>query len=332
MKVLNQALGNNWVLYQGDCCEVIKGIPDNSIHYSIFSPPFASLYTYSNSERDMGNSKNDNEFAVHFKFLVDELFRVMMPGRLISIHCMDIPAMKERDGYIGLKDFPGDIIRVFQSVGFIYHSRTVIWKDPLIEATRTKALGLMHKQVVKDSAMCRNGLPDYLITVRKPGKNPEPIAHPNGFESFVGENEPEAPKKEPSLLHKDAARKKIAIVKKGPVYSHQVWRRYASPVWMDIDQTNTLQKESAREEADERHICPLQLDVIERGLVLYTNPGDTVLSPFAGIGSEGFVAIKTGRRFVGIELKGSYYNQAVLNLQRAEKEKEQPTLFDVEVS
>lgn len=366
MKVLNQAMGQNWALYHGDACEVIKGIPDNTIHYSIFSPPFASLYTYSNSDRDMGNSKGEDEFYIHFNFLISELYRVTMPGRLISFHCMDIPAMKERDGYIGLKDFPGEIIRAFcgseaeilfkarkilerlnldtteidkaitdaslRNGKFIYHSRTTIWKDPLIEATRTKALGLMHKQLVKDSAMCRNGLPDYLITVRKPGENPEPIAHPNGFESFVGIDEPDAPKKEATLLHKDAVRKKMAICKKDPVYSHHVWRRYASPVWMDIDQSNTLQKESAREEADERHICPLQLEVIERGLILYTNPGDTVLSPFAGIGSEGFVAVKTGRRFVGIELKESYYNQAVLNIQRAEREKEQPTLFDLEAS
>jgi DNA modification methylase len=332
MKVLNQASGNDWILYQGDCCEVIKGIPDNSVHYSIFSPPFASLYTYSNSDRDMGNSKGEDEFYIHFDFLVGELYRVLLPGRLVSFHCMDIPAMKERDGYIGLKDFPGDLLRVFEKAGFIYHSKATIWKDPLVEATRTKALGLMHKQVIKDSAMCRNGLPDYLISVRKPGDNPEPIAHPGGFTDFIGEDEPDAPKKEPTL--KDSRQHKyISMVKVDPVYSHHVWRRYASPVWMDINQSNTLQRESAREETDERHICPLQLDVIERGLVLYTNFGDTVLSPFAGIGSEGFVSVKNGRRFVGIELKESYYNQAVANLQRAELEKDQIGLFDgLEVS
>jgi DNA modification methylase len=330
MKVLNQAMGQNWALYHGDACEVIKGIPDNTIHYSIFSPPFASLYTYSNSDRDMGNSRGDDEFYIHFNFLIRELYRVTMPGRLISFHCMDIPAMKERDGYIGLKDFPGDLLRAFEKAGFIYHSKAIIWKDPLIEATRTKALGLMHKQVVKDSAMCRNGLPDYLITVRKPGENPEPIAHPEGFTRFVGENEPNARKGEP-VMKNSLKHRNVSMAKADPVYSHHVWRRYASPVWMDIDQTNTLQKESAREEEDERHICPLQLDVIERGLVLYTNPGDIVLSPFAGIGSEGFVAIKTGRRFVGIELKESYYNQAVLNIQRAEREKDQPTLFDFDL-
>lgn len=304
MKVINQVITNKFSAYNGDCVEVIRGIPDNSIHYTIFSPPFASLYTYSNSDRDMGNSKGDDDFYIHFKFLVQELFRVTIPGRLVSFHCMDIPAMKERDRYIGLKDFPGDLIRMFQEYGFIYHSRVAIWKDPLIEATRTKALGLMHKQIEKDSAMCRQGLPDYLITMRKPGDNPEPIEHEEGFTSYAGLDEP-----------------------KHGTYSHQVWRRYASPVWMDINQSNTLQKESARENDDERHICPLQLDVIERALQLWTNPGDIVLSPFMGIGSEGYKTLETGRRFVGIELKESYYNVAVNNLKSASIRQEQETLF-----
>ena len=361
MKVLDQAQGKDWVLYNGDSCEIIKGLPDNSIHYSIFSPPFASLYTYSNSDRDMGNSKDADEFYAHFEFLISELYRVIMPGRLISFHCMDIPAMKERDGYIGLKDFSGQLIEAFcgseaailfkarkilerlnldtseidkaikdaslKNGGFIYHSKATIWKDPLIEATRTKALGLMHKQVIKDSSMCRSGLPDYLITIRKPGGNLEPITHPNGFTDFIGENEPDAPKIEPTL--KDSRQHRfISMAKTDPVYSHHVWRKYASPVWMDIDQTKTLQRESAREEADERHICPLQLDVIERGLVLYTNPGDIILSPFAGIGSEGHSALKMGRKFVGIELKGSYYTQAVANLKKAESEAQNTGLFE----
>lgn len=306
MKVIDQYQGKNFALYNGDCVEVAKGLPDNSIHYSIFSPPFASLYTYSNSERDMGNCKSDEEFYENFGFLIKELYRLTMSGRLVSFHCMDIPAMKERDGYIGLKDFPGDLIRLFQSAGFIYHSRVAIWKDPLIEATRTKALGLMHKQLCKDSAMCRNGLPDYLITMRKPGDNLEPIAHHDGLKSFIGEDEP----KEGNL-------------------SHQVWRRYASPVWMDINQSNTLQKESAREEKDERHICPLQLDVIARGIELYSNSNDIVFSPFAGIGSEIYQAIKMGRRGIGIELKESYYEQAVKNCIRAEEEANQVTLLDL---
>ena len=328
MKVLTQAQGKEWALYHADACEAIKGIPENSIHYSIFSPPFASLYTYSNSERDLGNSKNEEEFAEHFRFLVADLYRVLMPGRLISIHCMDIPAMKERDGYIGLKDFPGELIRMFEGAGFIYHSKTIIWKDPLIEATRTKALGLMHKQLVKDSAMCRNGLPDYLITVRKPGDNPEPIVHPDGLTSYVGTEEPEAPRGKATL--KDSRiHKKISMAKTDPVYSHHVWRKYASPVWMDINQTNTLQKESAREDKDERHICPLQLDVIERALTLWTNEGNVVLSPFVGIGSEGYVALQMKRRFIGFELKRSYYEQAQRNLTEAEKPDPQITILEV---
>ena len=274
----------------------------------------------------MGNCRTEEEFLQHFRYLVDELYRVTMPGRLLSFHCMDIPAMKERDGYIGLKDFPGDLIRLFQSAGFIYHSKVVIWKDPLIEATRTKALGLMHKQLVKDSAMCRQGLPDYLITVRKPGINKEPINHPEGLTEYVGIDEPNAPQKEPTL--KDSRKhRKISMYKADPVYSHHVWRRYASPVWMDINQTNTLQRESAREHDDERHICPLQLDVIERALQLWTNPGDIVLDPFDGIGSTGYVAVKMGRRHIGIELKRSYWQQAVKNLEKAEIEAGQVSLF-----
>lgn len=305
MNVFNQVITDNYSLYHGDCVEITKGIPDNSIHYSIFSPPFRNLYTYSNSERDMGNSKNDDEFDRHFSFLVPELYRILMPGRLLSFHCMDIPAMKERDGYVGVKDFPGDLIRIFQAAGFIYHSRVTIWKDPLIEATRTKAIGLMHKQLMKDSAMCRQGLPDYLITMRKPGINDEPIAHPDGLTSFAGTNEPT-----------------------DGVYSHQVWRRYASPVWMDISQSNTLQKASARENDDERHIAPLQLDVIERAYQLWTNPGDITFTPYGGIMSEAYQAVKMERRAVAIELKGSYFNAGVNNMKLAVKSQTEINLFD----
>ena len=313
MKVINQEIHKKWALYHGDCCEVIKGLPDNSIGYSIFSPPFASLYVYSNYNEDMGNSKNDDEFYKQFSFLVPELFRVLKPGRNVSFHCMDIPAMKERDGYIGLKDFPGDLIRMFQSAGFIYHSRVTIWKDPLIEATRTKALGLMHKQLCKDSAICRNGLPDYVITMRKPGVNKEPIAHEKGLNEYYGQEEPNAAK---NLSKQDA------------VYSHHVWRAYASPVWEDIRQTYTLNAVTARDQKDERHICPLQLDTIARGLTLWSNPDDIVLSPFAGIASEGYQAVKMGRRFIGIELKDSYYAQAVKNLINAENMTHETTLMD----
>lgn len=316
MNTLDELTTNDYALYNGDCVEVAQGVPDNSIHYSIFSPPFSSLYTYSNSERDMGNSANDDEFYKHFLFLIKELYRVTIPGRLVSFHCMDIPAMKSRDGYIGIKDFPSRLRQAFEDVGFIWHSKVTIWKDPLIEAVRTKAIGLMHKQLVKDSAMSRQGLPDYLFTMRKPSDNPEPITHPDGLTQFFGEDEPNVPKTEATL--KDSrSNRNISIVSDDPVYSHHVWRRYASPVWMDIRQSNTLQFRSARGEKDERHICPLQLDVIARGIELWSNPGDIVLSPFMGIGSEGYQAIKMGRKFVGIELKESYFQTAVANLSMA---------------
>jgi DNA modification methylase len=276
--------GRDWTMHLGDSVEVVAKFPDDSIHYSIFSPPFASLYTYSASERDMGNCRTHAEFYAHFRFLARELYRVMKPGRLLSFHAMDLPRSKERDGVIGLFDFPAKVRDIMEDVGFIYHSRVCIWKDPVTAMQRTKAIGLLHKQLKKDSCLSRQGIADYLITVRKPGVNDEPVTHTN--ETF-------------------------------PV---QVWQRYASPVWMDINPNDTLQRESAREEKDERHICPLQLEVIARALRLWTNEGDTVLSPFAGIGSEGHEAIRAGRNFIGIELKESYFIQACANLRAAEQQ------------
>ena len=277
INVISQIVTDRYALYNGDSCEVLKGIPDNSIHYSIFSPPFASLYTYSNSERDLGNCRTTSEFYEQFMFIVSELYRVIMPGRLISFHCMDLPLSKERDGIIGIRDFRGELIKVFENAGFVLHSQVCIWKDPVTAMQRTKAIGLLHKQIKKDSCMSRQGIPDYLVTMRKPGENPEPVTHTN--ETF-------------------------------PV---AVWQRYASPVWMDINPSDTLQASSAREEKDERHICPLQLGVIRRALNLWTNPNDIVLTPFLGIGSEAVVSIEMGRRAIGCELKTSYYNQAVAN-------------------
>jgi hypothetical protein len=285
--------GDGWDMYMGDCVESIKQLDSNSIHYSIFSPPFASLYTYSNSDRDMGNSRTEQEFFDHFGFLASELHRVMMPGRLISFHCMNLPSSKERDGFIGVKDFRGDMLRIFQSAGFVFHSEVCIWKDPVTAMQRTKAIGLLHKQVRKDSALSRQGIPDYLVTVRKLGDNTEPVAGP--FTEFAGEN--------PPAKTGDEIKDSINI-----------WQRYASPVWMDINPSDTLQYRSARANEDERHICPLQLEVIRRGLQLWSNPGDVVLSPFAGIGSEGYCSIQAGRQFVGFELKPSYFNCAVKNL------------------
>lgn len=271
----------NWTIHLADCVELAEEIADNSVHYSVFSPPFASLYTYSASERDMGNCKTHDEFWEHYKFLIKESYRVMMPGRLVSIHCMNLPTSKVRDGHIGIRDFRGEIIRAYEDVGFIYHSEVCIWKDPVTAMQRTKALGLLHKTIRKDSAMSRQGVPDYLVTMRKPGDNVEPIAHTK--EEF-------------------------------PV---ELWQNYASPVWMDINPSDTLQYRSAREHEDERHICPLQLEVIRRAVKLWSNSGDVVWSPFAGIGSEGFVALEMGRKFLGSELKPSYFRQACKNLSAA---------------
>lgn len=321
MKVIDQCITDKFALYCGDSCEIMKGIPNNSIGYSIFSPPFADLYTYSNSERDMGNVKGYGMFFEQFKFIISELYRILKDGRSISFHCMQIPAMLERDGYLGIKDFKGDLIREFEKAGFIFHSEVVIWKDPLIEVTRTKAHALMHKQIVKDSYICRQGLPDYLITMRKPGINLEPITHPDGFTDYYGKDEPSVAKFLDELIENeygDGEKIDVRNVK----YSHLVWQKYASPVWMDIRQTNTLNRASAREEQDEKHICPLQLDVIARGCMLWSNEGDTVFTPFAGIGSELYQPILMGRYAMGIELKQQYFNVGVGNCKQAVKQTE----------
>lgn len=282
--------GDNFDIYNGDCVLGLNSyVSDESVGYSIFSPPFASLYTYSDSPFDMGNTQNDDEFYGQFRYLVKELYRVMIPGRDVSFHCMLLPSTIQHNGVIGLRDFRGDLIRIFQEEGFVYHSEVVIWKDPVVAMQRTKAIGLLYKQLKKDSCMSRQGIPDYLITMRKPGVNPQPVTKTE--ESFpVGK-----------------------------------WQRYASPVWMDINPSDTLQYTSAREHDDEKHICPLQLQVIERGIELWSNPGDLVLSPFMGIGSEGYTALKMNRRFVGFELKKSYYKQAVSNLRNVAQ---MSTLFD----
>jgi DNA modification methylase len=275
------AQGEGWTVHLGDCVEVAREMPSDSIDYSVFSPPFASLYTYSNSDHDMGNCKSTSEFYEHFRFLVKELLRVTKPGRLLSFHCMDLQTSKFRDGVIGLHDFTGELTRMFTDEGWIYHSKVTIWKDPVTAMQRTKALGLLHKTIRKDSSMSRQGIADYLVTMRKPGDNVEPISHTH--ETF-------------------------------PVSK---WQNYASPVWMDINPSRTLQFKTARETDDERHICPLQLDVIERAMELWSNPGDLVFSPFTGIGSEGYVSIEMGRRFVGAELKPSYWELAKRNLSEA---------------
>lgn len=302
MKCLAQERGKNWILYNGDSVEILQGIPTNSVHYCMTSIPFASLYTYSNSDRDMGNSRTYEEFEEQYQFLGREWYRVMMPGRCVSIHCMNLPSSKEKDGVIGLKDFRGDVIRWMQSLGFIYHSEVCIWKDPVTAMQRTKALGLLHKQIKKDSCMSRQGIPDYLVTFRKPGENPQRVEHTN--ESYP--------------------------VSKWQKVASPIWDEYATPVWWDINQSDTLNGKLAREDSDERHVCPLQLPVIERGIELWSNPGDVVLDPFNGIGSTGYQALKMGRKYVGVELKKSYYELSIKNLLQAEEETqmENMSLFD----
>lgn len=291
MKVLDSYITDRCALYNGDSAEVMQGLKENSVDFSIFSPPFEDLYTYSDSPRDLGNCRSTTEFYEQFGFIVSELYRVLKPGRLVAIHCMDLPTTKSTDGFIGVKDFPGELIRLFQKYRFIYHSRITIWKDPVVAMQRTKALGLLHKQIKKDSAMCRQGLADYVVVMRKDGDNPEPVTHTN--ETF-------------------------------PV---DKWQNYASPVWMDIKQSNTLNRLSARDDRDEKHICPLQLDVIERCVELWTNPNDVVFTPFLGIGSEAYQSLKMNRKAIGIELKPSYFKQAVINCKNAEYQPEQTQLL-----
>lgn len=281
----------------GDCVEEVAKLPTDSIDFSIFSPPFAELYVYSDDIRDMGNCQDYEEFFVHFQFIVKELARVVKSGRLVAIHCMDLPAMKGKDGYIGLKDFSGMLIQSFQKEGFIYHDRITIWKSPVVEMTRTKSIGLLHKTIKKDSSMSRTGIPDYILVFRNAGDNLVPITHQDTDE------------KQENYL---------------PV---NLWQKYAEPVWYDINYSDTLQYTSARDEKDEKHICPLQLETIRRCLHLWSNEGETVLSPFGGIGSEGHESLRLKRNFIGIELKPSYYNQMQRNLQRMIDDLNQTTLF-----
>lgn len=366
MDIINQEFGKSFAMYNGDCVTTIQGIPDNSVHFSVYSPPFSNLYIYSDDLRDMGNSANDAEFFEHYKFLIKELHRVTIPGRLSAVHCKDLPLYHNRDGAAGLSDFPGAIIRAHcedeemqaltksllivendeeinavektvmtmylrrklekraseSGAHWILHSKVTIWKDPVTEMQRTKNHGLLHKNFQARGEVCRQGMADYLLVFRKwegveGTESTEPVKHSliapdpenNGkAHHYIGQDPPE---------RWDSDRD----------YSIQVWQRYASPVWFDIDQQRVLNFQMAREASDERHICPLQLDVIERAVDLWTNPNDIVLSPFAGIGSEGYCAIKQGRRFVGIELKDSYFEWAVKNLLRAEEESKVVDIF-----
>jgi DNA modification methylase len=278
---LDQSLTKDYALYQGDCVSVLRQLPAGCVDFSIYSPPFANLFIYSDSMADMGNATSDSEFFDHYGYLVAELTRLLRPGRLIAVHCSDLPYVKWRDGRIGIKDFSGMLIRAHEAHGHTLHSRVTLWKSPVTEMQRNKSIGLLYKQLRKDSIKSRQGFPDYLLVFRVPGENDKPVTHTP--ESF-------------------------------PLAQ---WQEWASPVWTTIDWYNTLNRELAREESDERHIAPLQLDLIERALVLWSTRGDTVLSPFAGIGSEGYVSVQQKRRFIGTELKQSYYREACKFLARA---------------
>lgn len=398
VECLNQASGEGWSWFHGDCIELIKSIPDESIHYQLFSIPFSALFTYSNSERDLGNCKNDAEFFHHYGYLVEELYRVLKPGRCVSIHCANIPAMKSRDGYIGLKDFRGGCIRAmcgneagdfytaitrmetrlkiakieedwrrFERLAntiesmraelsefparkgeWIYHSEVLIWKNPVTEMQRTHSIGLLHNQMVKDSCMSRQGIPDHVVTFRKPGVNPEPVSGKlthfsgTGYDYPLRRFEEYQVKMESWAVYQSLKTDKerwehadcggvteepnINTIMDDYKLSVETWERYASPVWMDIVQSDTLQHRAARDDKDSRHIAPLQLGVIHRCLQLWTNPGDIVLSPFGGIASEGYESVKMGRKFIGFELKDSYWRQGVENLRRAEQEAKVPEL------
>jgi len=306
-EVIAQHHSDAYAMYNGDCCELIRNLPEESIGFSVYSPPFASLYTYSDSERDLGNCESDESFFQHYEFLLREMHRVLKPGRLAAVHVMNLPSTIQHNGYIGIRDFRGEVIRSHIKCGFIYHSEVCVWKNPVTAMQRTKALGLLHKTIVKDSSMSRQGIPDYVCIFRKPGKNPDPIE--GAFDHYVGED-----------------------FEQTGNYSIDVWQRYASPVWMDIDQSDTLNGRMARDSDDARHICPLQLGVIHRCLQLWSKQGDVVLSPFAGIGSEGYESIKMGRKFIGFELKESYYNQAIKNLNAAQSQAAEPSLFDAEMA
>jgi DNA modification methylase len=328
MHVINQASGEGWHLFNGDCCDVLKSLPESSIDYCIHSPPFSSLYIYSDSERDMGNCESDAEFFEHYAFCIKELYRLIVPGRLVSVHCKDLPRYANVYGTTGLIDFPGACIQEFEMAGFVFHSRCTIWKCPVTERERTNNNGLLHKTVKRDSSQVRQGMADYLLTFRKPPSDgtlmsDKPVTRQAGFTRYVGLDKDLTNTNHPSKF----ARKGGKRIESADDASVQIWRRYAEPVWWDVDQTDVLNFKLARTENDERHICPLQIGLIERAVDLWTSPGDVVLSPFAGIGSEGVGALRLGRKFIGVELKQSYFDWACKFLADEEAKSAQPSLF-----
>lgn len=320
-KVINQQSGNDWQMFNGDCVEVLKGIPDDTIGFGIHSPPFSSLYIYSDSENDMGNCESDEQFFEHYAYAIKELLRVTIPGRLVAVHCKDLPRYANVYGTTGLIDFPGMCIQEFESSGWVYHSRVTIWKCPVVERERTNNNGLLHKTVMRDTSQVRQGMADYLLLFRKPPNDglmsDKPIARPKGFRRYCGLQDPRQDNSHPSKFARRGDNRE----------SISIWQRYADPVWWDIDQTDVLNFKLAKSDNDERHICPLQLDVIRRAIDIWSDDGDVVLSPFAGVGSEGVGALQLGRKFVGIELKESYFNHACKFLHTEESKQESQLLF-----
>jgi len=305
--------GEGWALHNSDCIEGMWAMPESSVDCAVFSPPFGDLFVYSDSERDLGNAGTGEAFINQYAFFAEALTRVMKPGRIVCVHCTDLPMRKGRDGAIGLQDFSGDLIKAHTNAGLIYHGRTTIWKDPVTAMQRTKALGLLHKQIRKDATMSRVGIPDNVLVFRKDGERSDPVFHYGSLNEYVN-----ACKENPELKNELEASRILDV---------ETWQQYASPIWMDIDQSDTLNFRQAREEEDEKHLCPLQIGVIKRLLHLYTNPGDVVLTPFMGVGSEVWQSVKMGRKGIGFELKESYYDQAKKNLAPLLIDKTQAELF-----
>lgn len=316
MAIADQIITENYALYLGDCMKVLPTMPDDRTHLSVYSPPFGGLYHYSSSERDLSNCDDYGQFFVHYGYIIRELYRVTMPGRMTAVHCADVPS--GNSGHDHLIDFSGDIIRAHEREGWRYIARYAVWKEPLGVRNRTMAKSLAHKTVVNDASLCSNAAADYLLVFRKRGENPEPIEHPHGLTSYAGSR----PMPAELLKYRNWPGKQTENR-----YSHWIWRQYASAFWDDVRIERVLPYRESRDEEDEKHVHPLQLDVIERVITLWSNPGDTVLSPFAGVGSEIWGAVQLGRRGVGIELKPSYFRQACMNLATVEVEPETPDLF-----
>lgn len=316
VRCVDQVVNDRYAIYQGDACELIRSIPGASIHFGMHSPPFEGLYKFSAFDRDISNNDDPQTFFEHYGFLISELLRVTMPGRLHAVHVMQLPRNKGRDGFVGMRDFRGEVVRAYEDAGWWFHSEVCIWKDPVVAQQRTKSLRLLHKQVLKDSALSGQGLADYVVVFRKPGDNPKALAGP--FETFAGEGLDLSLEAYNAQVGQHSGGGRAAWTYEQWV-SILVWQRYASPVWSDIRQTRTLQYRGGRDTLDEQHISPLQLDVIERCVDLWSAPGETVLTPFLGIGSEVFGAVSAGRRGIGFELKPSYFQQAVRNLASVDK-------------